>query len=143
MTVAEAISVLQTSIGPAVLISGVGYLIMALTNRLARVIDRGRFFANEQFEGREAKHRHMAEQLRILSHRARLLQRSIFFAVTCALFAVLLIVTLFLLRGFKIEAAWFIGVLFFGALGSLAVCLVAFLQELKSSLVAFQMEIGE
>ena len=39
-TVAQLIPVLQTAIGPMILISGVGLLLLSMTNRLGRVIDR-------------------------------------------------------------------------------------------------------
>jgi len=45
ITVIELIPVLQTAIGPVALISGIGLLILSMTNRLGRVIDRGRSLA--------------------------------------------------------------------------------------------------
>jgi len=41
VTVTELIPVLQVAIGPVVLISGIGLLILSMTNRFGRVIDRG------------------------------------------------------------------------------------------------------
>ena len=41
--VSELIPVLQTAIGPVILISGVGLLLLTMTNRLGRVIDRARW----------------------------------------------------------------------------------------------------
>ena len=41
VTVAELIPVLQMAVGPTVLISGVGLLILSLTNRLGRVVTAG------------------------------------------------------------------------------------------------------
>ncbi len=143
MTVAELIPVLQMAVGPVVLISGAGLLILSLTNRLGRVIDRGRSLVSELRETPASKHPSMTEQLLILSRRARLLQRSIVFAVLCVLLAVMLIITLFFIAAMKIEAVWLIGGLFVGALGSLIVSLIAFLQELNQSLIAFHLDIQE
>jgi hypothetical protein len=143
MNVAELIPVLQMAVGPVVLISGVGLLILSLTNRLGRVVDRGRSLARDLRDNSTTKPSTMTEQLHILSRRARLLQRSIVFAVLCVLFAAILIITLFFFAAFKIEAAWLIGVLFGAALGSLIVSLVFFLQELNHSLIAFHLDIGQ
>ena len=42
----EVVPVLQISIGPVILISGVGLLLLSLTNRYGRVIDRSRFLGD-------------------------------------------------------------------------------------------------
>ena len=143
ITVNELIPVLQVAIGPVVLISGVGLLILSLTNRLGRVIDRGRSLVREMPEIPERNRPTTARQLHILSRRARLLQRAIVFATICVLCAAVLVITLFFTAAFHIEDAWFIGLLFIGAMGSLILALIAFLQELNQSLIAFRLDIGE
>jgi hypothetical protein len=47
ITVAELIPVLQVAVGPVILVSGVGLLLLTMTNRLARVIDRSRLLYRE------------------------------------------------------------------------------------------------
>jgi hypothetical protein len=143
VTVAELIPVLQIAIGPVVLISGAGLLILSLTNRLGRIVDRGRYLAGELREASDSGHPDIAQQLQSISQRARLLRRSIIFAVLCVLFAVLLIITLFFTAALQIETTWLIGVLFICALGSLIWSLVDFLRELNRALIAFRLEIGE
>jgi len=95
VTIAGLIPVLQVAVGPVVLISGAGLLILSLTNRLGRIVDRGRGLASEFREIPESKRPGITKQLEILSHRARLLQRAIIFAVLCVLLAVALVITLF------------------------------------------------
>jgi hypothetical protein len=138
ISIKELIPVLQIAIGPVVLISGVGLIILSLTNRLGRVIDRGRSLARES-QLTQAN----ARQIQILSERADLLQRAIFFAVICVLLAAVLIITLFITAAFKFEDAWLVGLLFVGAMGSLIVSLVSFMQELHQSLIAFHIDIGK
>ena len=41
-TVQELVPILQTAIGPMILISGLGLLLLTMTNRLGRIIDRSR-----------------------------------------------------------------------------------------------------
>jgi hypothetical protein len=49
----ELIPVLQMAIGPVILISGVGLLLLSMTNRLGRVIDRARLLYRElRIEGK-------------------------------------------------------------------------------------------
>ncbi len=141
MTISELIPVLQMAIGPVVLISGVGLLILSLTNRLGRIVDRGRSLAGEFRRTAEPGHPKTLEQLQSLTRRAWLLQRAIIFAVLCVLLSVVLIVALFLIAAFKIEATWLVGGLFIAALGCLILSLVAFLQELNQALIAFRMDI--
>jgi hypothetical protein len=141
MTIVEMIPTLQVAVGPAVLISGVGLLVLSLTNRLGRVVDRGRLLARELRESAGSKNSSADTQLDILHRRAALLQRAIVFAVLCILFAAVLIITLFLTAALEIEGAWLIGGLFVCALISLIVSLIAFLQELNQSLNAFNLDI--
>ncbi len=143
LTVSELIPTLQVAIGPVVLISGIGLLILSMTNRLGRVIDRGRSLVRELNEIPDRDRSRVFDQLRILSRRAELLRRAIAFSTLSVLLAAVLIISLFLTAVFKLEDAWLIGVLFVAALGSLIVSLVAFLQDLDQSLVAFKLDIGE
>jgi hypothetical protein len=143
MTVTELIPVLQTAIGPVVLISGVGLLILSLTNRLGRVVDRGRYLAAELRDAHDSKHPGIINQLRSISHRANLLRQAIVFAVLCVLFAAVLIITIFLTAALQLETTWLIGASFICALGSLVWSLVVFLRELNLALIAFRLEIGE
>ena len=143
MTTVEFIPALQTAIAPAVLISGVGLLILSLTTRLGRVVDRGRSLVRELRETPQDEHSIIVEQLHIISHRAVILRRAIIFAVLSILFAAVLMITLFFTAVMQIGNTWLIGGLFVCALGSLIVSLVAFLQELTQSLIAFHLDIKD
>ncbi|MBL8152442.1 MAG: DUF2721 domain-containing protein, partial [Blastocatellia bacterium] len=48
----ELTEILQTAISPVVMISGVGLLVMSLTNRLARTTDRARALSKDIKESR-------------------------------------------------------------------------------------------
>lgn len=142
MTVTELIPVLQVAIGPVVLISGIGLLILSMTNRFGRVIDRGRSLARELPEIPRQDQIRVNEQLRILSRRAEYLRRAITAASVSVLSAAVLIITLFITAALGLEAAWLIGILFVAAMGFLIFSLVAFLQDLNESLLAFKLDIG-
>ena len=143
LTVQELLPILQIAIGPVVLISGVGLLILSMTNRLGRVIDRGRSLVRELPEIPERSRALVVRQLHILSRRANLLQQAIILAVLCVLFAAVLVITLFFTAAFHINDAWLIGALFICSLGALILSLLAFIRELNQSLAAFRLDIGE
>src|ERR1017187_8388948 len=64
--VSELIPVLQVAIGPVILISGVGLLLLTLTNRYGRTIDRSRQLVREQRECTEADRHRLDGQVEIL-----------------------------------------------------------------------------
>ena len=143
ITVGELIPVLQTAIGPVVLISGIGLLILSMTNRLGRVIDRGRSLARELPELPVQLHNQVKAQLVILSQRARYLRSAISFATLSVLLAAVLIIALFVTAVFQLENVWLILFLFVTSMGSLIVSLIIFLLDLNQSLIAFKLDIGQ
>jgi len=142
MHVSELVPTLQVAIGPVVLISGIGLLILSMTNRFGRVIDRGRILARELAEVPAQGQVHIEAQLQILTRRAEYLRRAITAASISVLLAAVLIIVLFITAILKVEDAWLIGILFVGAMGALIFSLVAFLQDLNESLLAFKLDIG-
>jgi len=140
--VAELIPTLQVAIGPVVLVSGIGLLILSMTNRLGRVIDRGRILARELSELPPEGQVRIEAQLHILVRRAEYLRRAITAASVSVLLAAFLIIILFLTAVLGLEDAWLISAVFIGSLGALIFSLVAFLQDLNESLLAFKLDIG-
>lgn len=140
--VAELIPTLQVAIGPVVLVSGIGLLILSMTNRLGRVIDRGRILARELSELPPEGQVRTEAQLHILVRRAEYIRRAITAASVSVLLAAFLIILLFLTAVLGLEDAWLISAVFIGSLGALIVSLVAFLRDLNESLLAFKLDIG-
>ena len=97
VTVTELIPVLQIAVGPVVLISGIGLLILSMTNRFGRIIDRGRSLARELPETPRQDQAHLNEQMRILSRRAEYLRRAITAATVSVLLAAVLIIVILLM----------------------------------------------
>ncbi|MBK8944641.1 MAG: DUF2721 domain-containing protein [Ignavibacteriae bacterium] len=92
----------QSSISPLVLISGVGLILLSLTNRLARTIDRSRGLVadieKDKLTDQEIKNKKL--QLKILVRRSYILKYSIgsiSFSILCSslIIPVLLIMNLF------------------------------------------------
>jgi len=142
-SLAELVPILQTAIGPALLISGVGLLLLTMTNRLGRVVDRARLLVDQLEETPVALRPRKLAQLPILWQRARQIRLAIVFALVSALLAAGLVVVLFLSALLRIEDSWLISMLFVLCMATLIVSLITFLQEINQSLNALKVELEE
>ncbi|GAB4496124.1 MAG: DUF2721 domain-containing protein [Anaerolineales bacterium] len=137
----ELIPVLQTAIGPVILISGVGLLLLSMTNRLSRVIERARnLLAISETQAGQPRQKTLA-QIDILWSQARLIRLAILFAAISLLCAALLIIILFITALFGIEDAWLLSIIFMICMGSLIASLIAFISDINRSLSAFKVEL--
>lgn len=102
----------QSTISPLVLISGVGLILLSLTNRLARTIDRSRGLVSEIENPNSNDIENKKHQLRILVKRSYILKysiTSISFSILCSS----LIIPILLLMYFFDWNLTFIGKTFF------------------------------
>ena len=139
----QLIPVLQTAIGPVILISGVGLLLLSLTNRFGRAVDRTRQLLREMRGAPENTRKRLAGQVQNLYRRTVLIQRAIIWGTISVLFVAVLIITLFLAALLKLDLALVIDSLFICCLVSLIVSLIAFIMDIRLSLRALKMELGE
>lgn len=142
LTVSELIPILQTAIGPVILISGIGMLLLTMTNRLGRVIDRSRMLSSE-LKRHPDDQPPIQAQLKILQYRAVLVQRAITLSAVGVLLAAILIITLFFTALFRLEDAWLISILFIGCMLCLIGSITAFIRDVNQSLVALRMELDK
>ncbi len=141
--VRELIPVLQVAIGPVILISGVGLLLLTLSNRFGRAVDRSRALGREMREVTdETERQRLCEQVAILYRRARYIRLSITMAVSSVLLASVLIAVLFLTTLAKRELGLAIALIFICCLICLIISLAAFIREIKLSLQALKLELG-
>jgi hypothetical protein len=138
----ELIPVLQVAIGPVILISGVGLLLLTLTNRYGRTIDRSRQLMGELRECPAEDRPRLEGQVGILYRRARLIRLSILLAGVSVLLASVLIIVLFLTALWKLEVGLLISLLFIACMVSLSGSLVAFIRDINVSLGALKLELG-
>lgn len=129
------------AIGPVILISGVGMLLLSMTNRFAHVVDRSRSLAAALRKAPEPHGGQLTAELEILSRRARLVRLAITLGVLSVLMAALLIIALFLTALWHLEAGWLIALLFIGCLALLIGALVVFIRDINVSLIALDLEI--
>jgi len=141
MTLTDLIPTLQLSIGPVILISGIGLILLSMTNRYGRLLDRARRLTGDLHDSSEVDHIRLIAQLRILSSRAVLVRASITFAALSILLAAILIISLFLGALLQLEiAAIIVGIFVLGML-SLIISLLLFLSDINLSLKALWLEI--
>ena len=137
----ELVPILQVAIGPVLLISGVGLLLLSMTNRFGRVVDRSRSLVDAVRRGTPQDRARLTEELRILYGRARVIRKGITYASSSVLLAAILIIALFLTALFQLETALPIIVLFGSCMASLIASLILFIQDMKVSLAALKLEI--
>lgn len=135
------IQLLQSAISPIVLISGVGLLLLSLTNRLGRVIDRSRFLVQEIEAGKDGEKKHV--QINILYKRSRILRNSITAISITILFASLMILLLFLGYYTQIKVSTLFITFFILAILSLIGAIFFFLIDITISLKALKIQVGQ
>lgn len=139
----ELVPVMQSAISPVVLISGVGLLLLTMTNRLGRIVDRARSLAIRLRGADQEQQEPIHAQLRILDQRAHMVRRSIALAAFCVLFAALLVISLFVTSLLGADIPWLSATLFILSLVSLIASLVEFIRDVNRSLEATALEVGE
>jgi hypothetical protein len=142
MSLDQFVPVLQLSIGPVIMISGTGLVLLSMTNRIARVIDRARKLAESLRSGSLDESHRLQGQLIILTRRGRMLRLAIAFTSTSLLLAALLIIAQFLVVLLDLEAALLIVTIFVSCMVCLIVGLVYFIADVNASLSALKLDIG-
>jgi hypothetical protein len=142
MTLTNLIPTLQLAIGPAILISGVGLILLSMTNRFGRVIDRSRQLTHDLPSAAETDRDKVLAELRVLWLRARIVRAGIALAMLSALLAALLIISLFMGMLLMLGAAVPAG-LFIMCMICLIGALLMFFWDINLSLNALRLEIPE
>ncbi len=136
-------TILQASIAPCVLISGVGLVLLALTNRLGRPIDRARELCAMFRHTPEEEKPVLIHEIKILYRRCHLMRLSVIFA-TLSIFAVgLIILAFFATYAFGLWIPNLVQALFIGSLVCLIVSLAFFLADVHQALRSLRIEVRE
>ena len=124
---------IQLAVAPVFLLTAVSGMIAAVAGRLARIIDRARSLEATLPAAPEASASSVHAELRVLSRRARLVQRAITLSTACALLICVVIVALFAGVALLRDLSWLIMVLFIAALCAFIGALLAFLLEIQAA----------
>jgi Protein of unknown function (DUF2721) len=120
----------QSSIAPVFLFTGVAATLGVLTNRLARIVDRARTL-EERLEGHPGSAQHLHADLAVLARRARYINFAISLCALAALLVALVVVTLFANAFLGSELSVVIAVLFVGAMVCLSAAYITFFIEVR------------
>lgn len=126
---------LQLAVSPVILISAYGLLLLSMTNRLGRAIDRARLLVREG----AAKE----DQITIITQRAGWIRSAIVFTSLALIAAGLLVLVLFASIYLPFNIAPVVAVLFIGSLVSVVIGLGYFIADIYGSLHAMQAELQE
>ncbi len=129
----DVFEALQLAVSPVILISAYGLLLLSMTNRLGRAIDRARQLVREG----SAKE----EQIAIIARRAVWIRSAIVFTSLALIAAALLVLVLFLAIYLTIDISAVVVLLFTGSIVFLIIGLVYFLLDLFGSLRAMKAEL--
>jgi len=141
-TLTELLPMLQSSIGPVILISGVGLLLLTLTNRFGRMLDRARLLNRELAAQPPAdKQEGLHTQIGILMRRAGILRLAITLGAVTVLLAAVLMLLLFLSAWLKLALGGLIAGVFCVAQLCLIGSMFAFIRDMNLALAAVRLEV--
>lgn len=126
---ADMAHVIQLSVAPVFLLTGIGALLSVLSARVGRIVDRSRLLEDLLEQGMENA-AVARRELEILGRRAHVANWAIGLCTTCALFVCTLIVTLFAGAFLNWNVAVAVSLLFVAAMAALILGLLCFLKEI-------------
>jgi len=121
---------IQLAVAPVFLLSGIGAMLAVLTNRLSRIIDRGRALDSPGATRSPDAAASVRAELIALSRRARLISHAITFCTVTALLVCAVIATLFVGAFGGFDAAVPVALLFVAAMVAFFAGLLSFLREI-------------
>jgi hypothetical protein len=140
---AQLIGILSASIAPVIMISGVGLLLLSMTNRYSRVIDLARDLVKHlDMTPEPLRPELVVEQVRITYRRARILRLAIILGCFSILFVAVTVLSLFAEQVLGVVVDYFSVPCFGLALLALLGSLYLFIRDVGVSLTALELEIG-
>jgi len=142
LSLTQLVPILQLAVGPVILISGVGLLLLTLTNRFGRMIDRSRAIIRDISQGGQAAAvvANLNDQVQILHRRARILRLSITLAAVTVLAVGVLILGLFVAAYWQVEMVGVLVAIFCVAILGLIGSMMAFIADMNLALRAAQLD---
>jgi hypothetical protein len=134
---------LQACITPVALISGVGLLLLTITNRMGRVVDRIRHLVTELDNPGVKRENIKKNEIRILADRGRILKNSIAWLLVGMISSCLIIPLLLIMSLFGTDLKLLGQALFIISILSLFVSLIYFFKDVQVSLNAIKLEASE
>lgn len=143
MTNLQLIPALQASIAPCVLISGDGLLLLSMSNRLSRPIERIRHLCDLIKTHPLNDHTTTHEQIRILYKRCKLLRSAIASIIYSIAFVSFIVLLLFLNALYAWPITFLINIFFILSLLFLIASMINFLMDIYLALDSLKIEIRQ
>jgi hypothetical protein len=140
-SLAALLPIIQLAITPVILISGMGALMITLTNRMARIVDRTRVVAELIPAADPDERKHLEGQLDIMWGRALLIRRAVTSNGLSMLLSCLLVVALFAAAVLDLKLSPLVLGLFGASIVLLIASLVDFLRDIFVSLHALKLQV--
>ena len=122
--------VIQLSVAPVFLLSGIGAMLAVMTNRLGRIVDRDRVLKERIVQSGHEPFSMVVSELGALSRRARLIGHAITLCTMTALLICTVIGVLFLSAFLKFDTSTAVAILFITAMLAFFLGLLTFLREI-------------
>lgn len=127
--------IIQVSVAPVFLMSGVGVMLTVFTNRLARIIDRARVLEERIHTVAEPQTAEIYSELNRLAKRSRWNEAAIALTTTTGLLISLVIVALFVDDMVAVDLSGLVALLFILAMLAFVGAFVSFLREIMLAMV--------
>ena len=144
MPTSSVVQILTASIAPVIVISGVGLLLLSISNRYGRALDRARLIMRELQSSTtsSAEIRHLEEQLQHTHQRARLLRLSMTFGALSIFFVSFMILSLFAEQVFGLHTDYIALPFFAACLVCLIIAMYYFIRDSTVSMAALELEMS-
>jgi Protein of unknown function (DUF2721) len=130
--------VIQLSVAPVFLLTGVGTLLNVLSGRLARIIDRARVL-EQRLEAQQARHSAtIVNELRVLERRGKLIYHAVKLSTVSALSVCFVVAALFASSMLHYSIHLIVSGLFIAAMLTSIVSLTLFLREVYFAIETFE-----
>lgn len=141
-------AVIQLSVAPVFLLTGIGALLTVLSNRLGRITDRARVLERRIATTRSDEHRSLlTDETAVLWNRIRIINWALRLCAGSALLICLVIIALFVGEYADVRIADFVAVLFVLSLTLIFIALLMFLREVgiatKRMQIGLEFTVGE
>ena len=127
--IGDVLSAVHLALAPTFLLTGIAGLLSVMTNRLARIIDRGRCLTEDPSKTTDNLPAHVKTELQSLEQRRNVASAAITWCVLSALLVCSVVSVFFFEAMLDLKLDWLIGLLFMGATIALVVSLAFFLRE--------------
>ena len=137
----DVLPIIQLAITPVILMSSIGAVLISMTNRMGRVVDRTRALAVQIRQGEPSERAHLVSQLQIMYRRAKLLRLAMTMSTMSVFVSALLVVVIFASALTRVEMSAVILALFVVSISFLLLGLGTFTRDVFLSLAALGQEV--